>query len=155
MTSVSFRFFVTALVTVIALSGAHAQSLTIKDTSGEARFVGELSDLGTIEMEVSLSGQPAHGTEVYLQNEGTGETVRAVTENGIVRFEGLTAGSWTVSSADPALVFSSISVVSGTAVAGIAIGSVPAIVIGGAAITGAGFLIDEATKGDPDPSPSS
>lgn len=138
---------------------AELNEIVIRDTSGVARHVAQLTDqeAGTVEFHISdASGQPADGAEITLKNDTTGKTLTAVSANGVVLFEGVEPGSWVVASVSPNITFTDILVSAGAAAAaetGMAL--VPGVIVPLAAVGAVGggiALSNDNKKGEMSPS---
>ena len=151
----------TACVLLPFSAFANTEQMVIKDTSGITRNMSEVEAAGDIKFElVDASGQPANGAEVTLTNAATGEVITGVSANGVVVFQGVAPGVWTVASTTPSVTFMSIGVTSGAAVAGAVGGttvlgmSIPtaigAGVAGSLAVAGASVAIVEAQDNSDD-----
>ena len=149
---------------------AESRQIVVKDTGGITRNMSEVDTAGDLKFElVDASGQPANGAEVTITNEATGEVISGVSVNGVVVFQGVAPGVWTVASTTPSITFMSIGVTGATAVA-VTVGgttvlgmtiptAIGAGVVGSRAIAGASIAIveaqDNSDDGEPPLSPAS
>jgi len=148
-------FQITALLIAIpVLASAEIPSeLTIKDTSGIVRNVTQTEDPMRVEFHVlDASNQPADGAEITLKNEAGGVTLTAVSAAGVVAFESVAPGTWTVASLSPSITFTDIVIsAAGTAdVTGSGAALGPVLAAGGGIVAaGAGaFAIYDAVQDD-------
>ncbi len=145
----------------VASAEIQTSTLEIRDTSGVTRNVSDVETAGDVEFSLEdQSGMPAQGAEVTLTNEATGEVLRAVSANGVVKITGVAPGTWVVASTTPGITFTSVTVLSATAVAGSFGGTailgmnIPTAIGAGlgtaAAVAGGTVAIVHATDGDSD-----
>ena len=128
-----------------------AQELSIKDTSGFTRAAAQVESAGRVQFTiVDQNGLPAEGVEVTLTNPDRSDVRRGNSVAGMVIFEDVGSGTWTVASTAQGITFTDVSILTETAaLAGL--GSVGAI--GGAIVVGgttAGVLASAAGDDDND-----
>jgi hypothetical protein len=100
-------------------NSAEPAQIEVRDTAGVTRSVSSVEVAGDVEFSlVDQSGMPAEGAEITLTNEATGEVLRAVSANGVVRFTGVAPGIWTVASTVNQITFTAVTITGSTAVAG-------------------------------------
>jgi|GEM_PF-1589793 len=110
--------------------------LTVQDTTGVTRAVGDIDGTGRVEFSLSESaGVPADGVEVTLTNTSSGEVLSATSANGSVAFDGISSGTWTVATNSPGITFSNV-VIASTQALGAALGISTPLVLGVAAAGG-------------------
>jgi hypothetical protein len=134
------------------------EEVTVQDTSGFTRATSSVDGTGSVEFNVATStGTAADGATVTLTNAATGEVLTGVTTGGVVTFQGVVPGVWTVATTSPGLTFTSV-VVASTAAAGAGLTTaaiVPAVIVGGGG-AGAAIAINNAQDSNNDEiSPSS
>lgn len=105
------------LTTILVVSGLFApaiaqssqQEIIIVDANGTARASAMVDTDGTVEAALQDStGSPANGVTVQLRNVDTGETLTALSKNGVATFSNLTPGVWEISSSVDWVVFSNV-----------------------------------------------
>ncbi|NDC38191.1 MAG: hypothetical protein EBZ48_09080 [Proteobacteria bacterium] len=100
-------------------------------------------------MEVSSqSGSAANGTEVKLTNSISGETYSAQSANGMVTFEKVPSGIYSLSAPDSTLQIGAVWL--GATAPSVALATGAALLTGGAAAggaTGLGIIVHNATNG--------
>lgn len=110
-----------ALLAAAVLTGAprslFADELSVKDTAGFTRAAAQVEANGRVQFTiVNEGGAPVDDVEVSLTNPQTGEVLRAKSVAGIVSFESVPAGVWTVATAAPGITFTDVSIITETAV---------------------------------------
>lgn len=118
-----------------------AEDITIQDTAGFTRATSQVDSSSKVEFTlVNSDGNSPEGVPVTLTNAATGEVLHATSSGGMVVFEGVTPGVWTVSTTSTGITFTNVIVASAIATGGtFAAGAlVPALVIAGG---GAGIAI--------------
>ena len=161
------RFLLSKLLLLFGASlvatGSFAQSLLITDCPGFTQAVPSVDpgSLSKVEFTVAdAAGKAAEGVEVTLTNTATGEVTTAVAKNGLVAFENVTAGTFSVSSSATGVTVGSASITSsvGAVAAGGAVAGAGAAT--GGAVAGATQVaedvgITDSSSSDPDPSDGS
>lgn len=155
--------FVCAVVLFVLVPGISFAQLMITDCNGFTRALHRVDpgSLNNVDITVSDAlGNPAEGVEVTLTNSATGETVTAVSQNGVASFNNLAAGSFSMSSPAAGATVGAVSVAPvgvGTATAVGVVGTSAAAAGGGAVgvgeVTGID-IVDEITNNEPDPTPT-
>lgn len=141
----------------VRLPSSFAADLTIQDTSGFSRAAAEVDGPGSVEFSVVTEGGAlAEGVPVTLSNAATGQILTATASNGIVTFQGVTPGVWTVATTAPGVTFTNVAIASAIAAGGVgATGAlVPALAIGGAG-AGAAVAVSNDDNNDEEISPAS
>lgn len=126
---------------------AQGSDLIVQDTSGVTRAASDVGNEGSVQFQVTdAAGSALDGAEVTLKNAVTGEAFSAVSTNGVVAFENLAPGTWTVASATPGVTFANVTISSMSAIGGgIAAGTAgglaglsgTTLAVGGVAVAGA------------------
>jgi len=126
---------------------AHSDELTIQDSSGFTRAAEDVQGSARVEFNVAGdTGAPASDVEVTLTSS-TGEVIRAVANNGIVIFDSVAPGTWTVATNAPGIIFTNVAITGGVVAAGTAGG----LALGAAALgVGGGTLAIIAANDDDD-----
>lgn len=159
-TTLQRRLFVAALAAASACvfaNPARADEVTIQDTSGFTRAVSEVQGSGSVQFDlVGSAGAAADGVPVTLTNAATGEVLTATSANGVVVFDGVTPGVWTVATTSPGVTFTSVSVLGAIGTGGgITAGAlIPAVAVGGAGAAAA-VAVSNDSNDDNEISPSS
>jgi hypothetical protein len=154
------KLLVAALATssaCVLVSPVHAAEVTIQDTSGFTRAVSEVQGSGSVQFDlVGSGGAAADGVPVTLTNSATGEVLTATSVNGVVVFDGVTPGVWTVATTSPGVTFTSVSVLGAVGTGGgITAGAlIPAVAVGGAGAAAA-IAISNDSDDNNEMSPSS
>jgi hypothetical protein len=148
-------FVLGLLVTVLGASApwavrpVSADPLIVQDTSGFTRAAEEVSAPARVEFAVSGPNvEAANGVEVTLTST-SGEVVRATAVNGVVVFDAVPAGLWTVGTESQGILFTNVAITGGV----VATGTVGGVAIGAAAVAVAGggaIAIVSATDDDDD-----
>ncbi|WKZ56958.1 MAG: hypothetical protein QY326_09515 [Bdellovibrionota bacterium] len=127
------RLGTTTILLLLAIpSIALSDEISIRDTSGTVRSVAEVADGGNVEFTLTdAHGKPADGVAVTLTDE-SGDSDDEIAVGGLVLFEGLSPGIYTVSTTAPGITFTNIAISSTALVAGGTLGA-------GAAASGAGL----------------
>lgn len=157
------RISLTALLVLAAIPArAENAGIVIQDSGGIPRGSSPVEGLGRVDFAVvDAAGQPAEGAVVTLTNTVTGETLTASSVSGMVSFDNIAAGTWTVASSSPGLTFTNVSILAvsaGAAGTTLAAGTALGIIGTGGAATAVGFGIHDVTSGknnSTDLSPSS
>lgn len=149
----------TALAALLLNAGAAAaEDISVLDTSGTVRAQAEIAEqeTGTVTMQVedtATGGPVADGTEIVL-TPASGSPIVGVVSGGEVIFTGLSAQSYTVTSAS-AVTFTGISItsasVTGGAIAGGSTITATSVAVAGGAVLvvgGATVAIVEGTDSD-------
>ena len=106
----------------------YADDITIKDTAGYTRASSTIGQQSDIQFDViDSSGAPADGVVITL-TDSAGTELTATAVGGVVIFEGVGAGIYTVASAVPGITFTNVTIAEGLAAAlaassGVAAGS--------------------------------
>lgn len=121
----------------IALQSASSAELVIQDVSGIPRSLTEVGEAGQIEFQVAAAnGAAAEGAEITLTNTLTGEVLKAASSQGIVTFQGVAPGVWTVASSTAGITFTNVTVIpAALAASGIAASGSGLAIAGGSGIT--------------------
>jgi hypothetical protein len=141
-----------AVLSLPQISAAQTE-VTIQDTSGFVRAVGDVGTSGKVEFAlINDQSQPAEDVEVKLTNTATGQVVTGRSVNGIVVFQNLAPGIWTVSTSTPGITFTNVAVVpeSSTLIAGQLMNQVGPPLLGLGAVGGGTIALIEATDDDDD-----
>ena len=140
------RRAITICVALVALyfcsSTSYALELAILDCHGTTRAVRKVEPLSKSEVKVNVtdaSGEKIDGQEVQLKSVDGAQTISAKVVQGTVVFPEVPQGMWILSSENPAVYFTSISV-SESLAAGVAIGIASAGIAGGGAALTAGVI---------------
>lgn len=144
--------------TLVDTFPALADDLTIQDTSGFTRAASEVDGPGSVEFSVVAEGGAlAEGVPVTLTNAATGEILTATASNGIVTFQGVSPGVWTVATSASGVTFTNVAIASAVAAGGVgATGAlVPALAIGGAGAGAAVAVSNDNDNNDEEISPAS
>ncbi len=148
---------VAAVLLAFNVSAVSADEITIQDTSGFTRASSNVDGKGKVEFSVAaLGGSAADGIPVTLTNAATGEILTGTSANGLVAFEGISGGVWTVSTSAQGITFTNVMIIGAATGGGIAGAGalVPALLIGGGA-TGAAIAIDNSGNNNNEISPAS
>jgi len=116
------------------------ESLIIQDTSGFTRAAADVDHVGNINFELAgASGSPVTGAEVKLTNALTQESIVVTSDAGVASFQSVPAGTWTVSTTATDVTFTNVAIVDALApaAAGVGVGTMQAVGIGAAGVTGA------------------
>jgi hypothetical protein len=151
-----FRLQCALVLVVCALmagttSTAEAQSIVINDCVGFTRAVRQTSpgEPSNVRVEVSSQSGPAtNGSELKLTNAVSGESYSAQSANGMVTFERVPSGVYTLTATDSTLKVGAVWL--GATAPGVVLASGAAILTGGAAAGGATGLVvavNNATSG--------
>jgi hypothetical protein len=134
---------VCASVPTIALG----DNLTIQDSSGFTRAQEEIKSSAKVEFNVTgPNGEPASNVEVTLTT-ASGEVIRAVATNGVVVFDAVAPGTWTVATAAQGITFTNVAITGGV----VAAGTVGGLALGAAALgVGGGTIAIVAASNDDD-----
>ncbi len=131
------------------VSQAFAQTdLTIQDTSGFTRSVADVGTSGKVEFVIAdASAAPADGVEITLTNSSTHEVITARSVNGVVTFDNVAPGVWTVSTTTVGITFTSVTIVpkSSSKLAGAMLKNAIPPVLGLATLAGATIVIADST----------
>lgn len=156
------RRFLTVILVFLSCAAlpTYAQSeISIQDTAGFTRAVGDVGTSGRVDFTISDgSGSGPTGIEVKLTNSATGEVITAVSDQGAVVFENLSPGLWTVSTATPGVTFTAVTVAPATVgvLAGQALAVYGPAVLGVGAVAGGTVAIIESNDSGKTPiSPAS
>lgn len=124
-----------------------AEELVIQDSSGFTRAAEEVKGSAKVEFNVTAeNGEPASDIEVILTN-ASGETIRATASNGVVVFNSVAPGTWTVSTTTQGVIFTQVAITGGVVAAGTAGG----LALGAAALgVGGGTIAIVAANDDSD-----
>lgn len=141
--------------------------LSILDCNGSTRAVRRVEPLSKSEVKVEVTdanGEKLDGQELKLKSVDGTQTIVAKSVEGTVIFPQVPQGAWILSSDNPAVFLSAVTV-SETIAAGVAVGIASgALVAGGAAVTGGIIGIDNVVNSNnrddeipsdnsPDPTP--
>lgn len=154
-------FLIVLSLLVIEFAYAEVGDIVIQDTGGATRNTTSVEDFGKVEFTLTdAGGTPAEGAQITLTNTLSGETLTAMSVNGVATFENVAPGVWTVASSSSSITFTGVVVTSsalaGTAVAGIA--AAPILVgggIAGTAATGIALAASNSDDNDSDDTPLS
>ena len=129
---------------------ATEESIVIQDSSGVPRSTSLVDGLGRVDFAlVDTAGNPIDGAIVTLTNATTGETLSASTQLGLVTFDNIAPGTWTVASTTPGVTFTNVSILAvsaGAAGTTIAAGTALQVLSAGGAATAVGIGIHETTN---------
>lgn len=134
-----------------------AQSIVINDCLGFTRAVRQTTpgEPSNVRVEVSSqSGPAANGSEVKLTNAVSGETYSTQSVNGIVTFERVPSGVYTLSAADSGLKVGAVWL--GATAPSVLLATGAAVLTGGAAAGGVAGLtvaVNNATSGNSEDPP--
>lgn len=141
-------FLLAALCAIPA--AALDQQIIIQDSSGVPRSTSLVDGLGRVDFAlVDEAGNPVDGAVVTLTNAATGETLSASTRLGLVTFDNIAPGTWTVASTTPGVTFTNVSILAvsaGAAGTTIAAGTALQVLSAGGAATAVGIGIRETTN---------
>lgn len=143
----------------IGVVNTQALELAILDCHGSTRAIRKVEPLSKSEVKVDVTdanGEKLDGQELKLKSVDGTQTITAKSVEGTVVFQNVPQGMWVLSSDNPAVFFTAISV-SDTLAAGAAIGIASAgLATGGVAVT-AGVIevsdIVQSNNSDPEVTP--
>ena len=134
------------LIALVALhlccATSYALELAILDCHGTTRAVRKVEPLSKSEVKVNVTdanGEKIDGQELKLQSVDGAQTISAKVVQGTVVFPEVPQGMWILSSENPAVYFTSISL-SESLAAGVAVGIASAGIAGGGAALTAGVI---------------
>ena len=106
----SYNVILLAFVLAVCAPLSHAENqITIQDTAGFTRAVAEVGVSGRVEFALTDEhSKPADAIEVTLTNTASGETLTAKSVNGVVTFENVAPGVWTVSTPVSGITFTNV-----------------------------------------------
>jgi len=111
-----------------------AELLTVQDTNGFTRAAEDVNQSARVEFSVTgPNGEAVSGTEVTLTS-ATGEVLYATATNGMVVFDSVAPGLWTVGTTSQGIIFTNVAITGGV----VAAGTLGGVAIGAAAIAAAG-----------------
>lgn len=152
-------FIFVSLVIHLCASYGYALELAILDCHGTTRAIRKVEPLSKSEVKVNVTdanGEKIDGQELKLKSVDGTQTLTAKVVEGSVVFPEVPQGMWILSSDNPAVYFTSISV-SESLAAGVAIGIASAGIAGGGAALTAGVIevndIVNSNKNDQEPTP--
>lgn len=136
-----------ALLTIFAARTPAAEELTVLDSSGFTRAAEDVNGSARVEFNLAgPDGELANDIEVTLTT-ASGEVIRATATNGVVVFDSVAPGTWTVATAAQGITFTSVAITGGTVAAGAAGG----LALGAAALgVGGGTIALVAANSDDD-----
>lgn len=115
-------FFISILITVLFFSlpcFAKFEQLIIEDTSGVTRAIAEISDKGNVAFSITdKKGVELDNIEILLTNSQSGDTKSVLSKNGLVEFQNLTPGTWTVASTVDGVTFTNVTITAGAGTIG-------------------------------------
>jgi len=127
----AIKFLSATVLSLFVTGAALAENLTVQDSSGFTRAAEDVNGSARIEFNLTgANGEPANNVEVTLTT-ASGEVIRATAVNGVVVFESVAPGTWTVATATQGITFTNVAITGGTVAAGAAGGlAVGAAVLG-------------------------
>jgi hypothetical protein len=141
--SILIALAVASMAAPIARAHAELGDVTIQDVNGFTRAVAQVDGTGKVEFTVNDSnGEALDGAVIILSNSATGETLTSTSVGGIVTFDSVTPGIWTVTSESSGVTFAS-AIITGAAVSGFgaSTAAATAYTVGGVGAVGAGTAI--------------